>query len=134
MKIYVDELPKSCSECEFCGKLKPPAKRPEVECMHCNMMKKMDKVSEHCPLVEFDRQECCILGDKRMSYKELYFNSIEESKKQFKGNRILKTRWENLKNFITNRPYCAGYEVQTKLILDILDKMGELEKEDKDEE
>lgn len=133
MKIYVDKLPKSCTECDFCGRLKPPAKRPEVECMHCNMMKKMDKVSEHCPLVEFDRQECCILGDKRMSYAELYLNSIEQSKKQFKELQTLKERWDKLKDFIFNRQYCAGYEVQTKLILDILDKMEELEKESKDE-
>ncbi len=50
MKIYVEELPKSCAECEFSWKLKPPTKRPEVECMHCNLMKKLDKVSEFCPL------------------------------------------------------------------------------------
>lgn len=50
MKIYVDEIPKSCYECEFCGKLKPPAKQPEIECMHCNLMKKLNIVSEFCPL------------------------------------------------------------------------------------
>lgn len=36
--------------------------------------------------------------------------------------------WKTLQGFIFNRQYCAGYEVQTRLILDILDKMQELEK------
>lgn len=50
MKIYVDEMPKSCAECEFCGKLKPPAMQPDIECMHCNLMKKLNAISDFCPL------------------------------------------------------------------------------------
>ena len=47
-----------------------------------------------------------------------------------------KAMWKNLKNFIVNRPYCAGYDVQEhgmKVITDIIDKMQELEKGEKDE-
>lgn len=50
MKIYVDELPKNCAECKFCGRLKPPAERPEIECMHCNMAKTFNSISPFCPL------------------------------------------------------------------------------------
>lgn len=50
MKVYVDELPKNCAECKFCGRLKPPAERPEIECMHCNMAKTFNSISPFCPL------------------------------------------------------------------------------------
>ncbi len=102
MKIYVDELPKSCYDCELCGKLKPPAKRPEVECMHCNLMKKLDTVSEFCPLqqAEFNAESYCVLGDKKMTYKELYFNSMEVGKKQFKELQAYKKAWKELREFV----------------------------------
>ena len=134
MKIYVDELPKSCAECEFCGRLKPPAKRPEVECMHCNMMKKMDRVSEHCHLVEFDRQECCVLGDKRMSYRELYFNCIEQNKQHFKELQALKERWEKLKEFIRGMYAKAEIGGIEECVTNyILKQIKELEQEGGDE-
>lgn len=50
MKVYVDEMPKNCTECEFCGRLKSPAMQPEIECLQCNLMKKLDTVSKFCPL------------------------------------------------------------------------------------
>lgn len=50
MKVYVDKLPKNCAECKFCGRLKPPAERPEIECMHCNMAKTFNSISPFCPL------------------------------------------------------------------------------------
>lgn len=56
MKIYVDEMPKSCAECEFCGKLKPPAMQPDIECMHCNLMKKLNAISDFCPLKSLQSQ------------------------------------------------------------------------------
>ena len=43
-----------------------------------------------------------------------------------------KEMWETLKNFIVNRLYYAGYDVQEhgmKVITDIIDKMQELEGE-----
>lgn len=40
------------------------------------------------------------------------------------------TKWQKLKEFISNRPDCAGYDVQVRLIWDILDKIQELEGED----
>ena len=50
MKVYVDELPKNCAECELCGRFKPPVERPEIECMHCNMAKTFNSISPFCPL------------------------------------------------------------------------------------
>lgn len=50
IKVYVNRLPDNCYECKFCGKFKAPADRPEIECMHCNLMKKLDTRSELCPL------------------------------------------------------------------------------------
>ena len=47
-----------------------------------------------------------------------------------------KAMWKSLKNFIVNRPYYAGYDVQEhgmKVITDIIDKMQELEKGEKDD-
>ena len=43
------------------------------------------------------------------------------------------TTWQKLKEFINNRPYCAGYDIQehgSRLLIDIIDKMQELEGED----
>lgn len=40
------------------------------------------------------------------------------------------TKWQKLKEFISNRSACAGYVVQVRLIWDILEKMQELEGED----
>lgn len=51
-------------------------------------------------------------------------HKVKEELKQLKA---YKKAWKTLTGFIFNRQYCAGYEVQTKLILDILDKMQELE-------
>lgn len=43
------------------------------------------------------------------------------------------TKWKILKEFVINRPDCAGYDVKHngyRVILDILDKIQELEGED----
>lgn len=56
--------------------------------------------------------------------KILHYEEIEE---------ILEkqdTKWQKLKEFISNRSACAGHVVQVRLIWDILDKMQELEGED----
>ncbi len=58
------------------------------------------------------------IAKNRYSIKEFV---VEEPKQD--------TKWQKLKEFITNRPYYAGYDVQTKVVLDILDKMQELEKD-----
>lgn len=76
--------------------------------------------------------------DGNLNCVELMFDSNIEPTKIVSINqsetKALKERWEKLKGFIFNRQYCTGYEVQIKLILDILDKMDELEKEGGDEE
>ena len=43
------------------------------------------------------------------------------------------TKWQKLKEFVNNRPYCAGYDIQehgSRVLTDIIDKMQELEAED----
>lgn len=88
------------------------------------------------------------LGQFEDFMEEYGFDSIESLKKLIDEDtermrsvldhenelKSYKKSWNTLKGFIFNRQYCSGYEVQTKLILDILDKMEELEKETKDEE
>ena len=42
-------------------------------------------------------------------------------------------KWQKLKEFVVNRIYCAGYDIQehgSRVLTDIIDKMKELEGED----
>ena len=121
MKVYVDELPKSCAECEFCGRLKPPAERPEIECMHCNMAKTFNSISPFCPLQSLADHD-----------KKVRAEVVAE-------NQALKERWEKLKEFIKEHLQYDKEELSTEKNLPnrfyitaeemILEKMQELEKE-----
>lgn len=81
MKIYVDEMPKNCIECEFCGRLKPPAKQPEIECLQCNLVKKLDTVSKFCPLNSMQT----LLAEKDKEIEQ-----YKETIKEYIGTKFVK--------------------------------------------
>lgn len=80
MKIYVDEMPKSCAECEFCGKLKPPAMQPDIECMHCNLMKKLNAISDFCPLKSLQSQ----VAEKDKERNKIAIEQLEKVRESLK--------------------------------------------------
>ena len=62
-------------------------------------------------------------------------NELEDKKDLQSQLDQQKEMWKSLKNFIVNRPYYAGYDVQEygmKVITDIIDKMQELEQGEKE--
>ncbi len=56
-------------------------------------------------------------------------DSIKNIERIMLKNSALNQKWKILKKFIENRIDCAPYEVQARLLSDILDKMQEIERD-----
>lgn len=65
MKIYVDEMPENCYECSLCGRFKPPAQQPDIECAKCNLAKQFKTRSEFCILNDLRIHDKQVRADER---------------------------------------------------------------------
>lgn len=57
----------------------------------------------------------------------------KDERKYYYANKQSKDKWQKLKEFVVNRIYYAGYDIQehgSRVLTDIIDKMSELEAED----
>lgn len=57
----------------------------------------------------------------------------KNERKYYYHNTLKKDKWQILKEFVVNRIYYAGYDIQehgSRVLTDIIDKMQELEGED----
>ena len=97
------------------------------------------KSTEKLPLIVYKKDKDGLIHLSVSDWNTKYVADFINSKKDNKSNNLQqqldqqKAMWKSLKNFIVNRPYYAGYDVQEhgmKVITDIIDKMQELEGED----
>lgn len=118
MKIYVDNLPKSCAECEHCTK--------------------SHEGSFGIPFCNIERMP--IYGGNYDKERGRYENSINDFDCPLHSEletetKALKERWEKLKKFIEmeHELFKKVYKKHSLVYQDLLRKMQELEKESEDE-